>query len=114
MKFSELISEIIQNSSIEVGEEVMNRFIAMCSEVGVVEKKPVDELLESIQELAVQLNLVVEENKQLEERIKELEEEKQQEYLATCEAKDQIVEILNEKAELERRLEEIRTLAGIH
>ena len=25
----------------EVGEEVMNRFIAMCSEVGVVEKKPV-------------------------------------------------------------------------
>ena len=27
----------------EVGEEVMNRFIAMCSEVGVVEKKPVME-----------------------------------------------------------------------
>ena len=27
----------------EVGEEVMNRFIAMCSEVGVVEKKPIME-----------------------------------------------------------------------
>ena len=80
----------------------------------VVEKKPVDELLESIQELVVQLNLVIAENKQLEERIKQLEEEKMVEYDATCAAKDQIVEILNEKAELERRLEEIRTLAGIH
>ena len=30
-----------QLSHVEVGEEVMNRFIAMCSEVGAVEKKPV-------------------------------------------------------------------------
>ena len=79
-----------------------------------VERKSVDELLESIQELVVQLNLVVAENKQLEERIKQLEEEKNAEYEATCAAKDQIVEILNEKAELERRLDEIRTLAAIH
>ena len=91
----------------------------------VVEKKPVDELLESIQELVVQLNLVVVENKQLEERVAELEKkEKEQseiiemldndrnkEYEATCNAKDQVVELLNEKAELERRLGEIMDLA---
>ena len=79
-----------------------------------VERKPVDELLESINNLAVQLNLVVEDNKKLEERIQQLEQEKQNEYEATCKAKDQVVELLNEKAELERRLDEIRTLAGIH
>jgi hydroxymethylpyrimidine pyrophosphatase-like HAD family hydrolase len=78
-----------------------------------VERKPVDELLESINNLAVQLNLVVEDNKKLEERIKQLEQEKQNEYEATCKAKDQIVDLLNEKAELEARLREIRTLAGI-
>jgi RNA polymerase-binding transcription factor DksA len=78
-----------------------------------VERKPVDELLESINNLAVQLNLVVEDNKKLEEKIKQLEQEKQNEYEATCKAKDQVVDLLNEKAELEARLREIRTLAGI-
>ena len=76
-----------------------------------VERKPVDELLESINNLAVQLNLVVEDNKKLEERIQQLEQEKQNEYEATCKAKDQVVELLNEKAELERRLDEIMDLA---
>ena len=76
-----------------------------------VERKPIDELLESINNLAVQLNLVVEDNKKLEERIKQLEEEKMVEYEATCAAKDQVVELLNEKAELERRLDEIMDLA---
>ncbi len=32
-----------QMAHIEVGEEVMNRFIEMCQDVGVVEKKPVQE-----------------------------------------------------------------------
>ena len=76
-----------------------------------VERKPIDELLENINNLAVQLNLVVEDNKKLEEKIKQLEQEKQNEYEATCKAKDQVVELLNEKAELERRLGEIMDLA---
>ena len=76
-----------------------------------VERKPIDELLENINNLAVQLNLVVEDNKKLEEKIKQLEQEKQNEYEATCKAKDQVIELLNEKAELERRLEEIMDLA---
>ena len=42
-----------------------------------VERKPIDELLENINNLAVQLNLVVEDNKKLEEKIKQLEQEKQ-------------------------------------
>ena len=42
-----------------------------------VERKPVDELVQSINDLVVQLNLVVEDNKKLEEKIKQLEQEKQ-------------------------------------
>lgn len=53
----------------------------------------------------------MEDNKKLEEKIKQLEQEKQNEYEATCKAKDQVVELLNEKAELEKRLEEIMDLA---
>jgi ERCC4-type nuclease len=90
-----------------------------------VERKPVDELVQSINDLVVQLNLVVEENKKLEERVIALEKkEKEQaeiiemldndrnkEYEATCAAKDQVVDLLNEKAELEKRLSEIMDLA---
>ena len=76
-----------------------------------VERKPVDELVQAIQDLVAQLNLVVEDNKKLEERIKILEEEKYQEYLEACDAKDQVNEILLKKAELERRLAEIEDLA---
>jgi hypothetical protein len=43
-----------------------------------------------------------------------LDNDRNKEYEAACLAKDQIVDLLNEKAELERRLDEIRTLAGIH
>ena len=60
-----------------------------------VERKPIDELLENINNLAVQLNLVVEDNKKLEEKIKQLEQEKQNEYEATCKAKDQVVDLAN-------------------
>lgn len=76
-----------------------------------VERKSVDDLVQSIQDLVVQLNLVVEDNKKLEEKIKQLEQEKQNEYEATCKAKDQVIELLNEKAELERILKEIMDLA---
>lgn len=76
-------------------------------EVAPVERKPVDELVQSIQELVVQLNLVVEENKKLEEKIVQLELEKQKEFEATCAAKDQVVELLNVQAGLERKLLEI-------
>lgn len=77
------------------------------AEVVPVERKPVDELVQSIQELVVQLNLVVEENKKLEEKIVQLELEKQKEFEATCAAKDQVVELLNVQAGLERKLLEI-------
>ena len=76
-----------------------------------VERKPVDELVQSINDLVVQLNLVVEDNKKLEERIQQLEQEKQNDYESTCKAKDQVVELLNEKAELEKRMIEIMDLA---
>lgn len=76
-----------------------------------VERKPVDELVQAIQDLVVQLNLVVEDNKKLEKVIEGLKADVQGQYEATCEAKDQVVQLLNEKAELERRLEEIGDLA---
>ena len=43
-------------------------------------------------------------------RIKYLENELQKQYEATCEAKDRIVDLLNEKRELERKLAEIHDL----
>lgn len=76
-----------------------------------VERKPVDELVQSIQDLVVQLNLVVEDNKKLEKVIEGLKADVQGQYEATCVAKDQVVQLLNEKAELERRLQEIGDLA---
>ena len=101
-----------------------------------VERKPVDELVQSIQDLVVQLNLVVEENKRLEERIKLLKEEHEEELFkleedlcreikqiererdveieATHTAKDQIIDLLNEKADLERRLKDIQDLSSLH
>ena len=76
-----------------------------------VERKPVDELVQNIKDLIDQLNLVIEDNKKLEEHIKMMENEKQQDYEAACKAKEQVVDLLNEKAELERRLEDIENLA---
>lgn len=91
----------------------------------VVEKKPVEELVSNIQDLVVQLNLVVEENKHLEGKVNELEALKEEqvkviemldtdrnkEHEELCAAKDQITDLLNEKATLEKRLEEIMELA---
>ena len=73
--------------------------------------KPVEELDQMMKDLMAQLKAVIDENKKLEERIKQLEEEKQQEYEATCKAKDQVVELLNEKAEMERLFNEIEKMA---
>ena len=76
-----------------------------------VEMKPVEELDQMMKDLMAQLKAVIDENKKLEERIKQLEEEKRQEYEATCKAKDQVVELLNEKAEMERLFNEIEKMA---
>ena len=76
-----------------------------------VEMKPVEELDQMMKDLMAQLKAVIDDNKKLEERIKQLEEEKQQEYEATCKAKDQVVELLNEKAEMERLFNEIEKMA---
>lgn len=90
-----------------------------------VERKPVDELVQAIQDLVVQLNLVVEDNKKMEkmieglkadvqgqkEIIEMLDHDRNKEHEAVCKAKDQIVDLLNEKAELERRLNDIGELA---
>lgn len=76
-----------------------------------VEMKPVEELDQMMKDLMAQLKAVIDENKKLEERVKQLEEEKQQEYEATCKAKDQVVELLNEKAEMERLFNEIEKMA---
>lgn len=77
----------------------------------VVERKPVDKLVQGMNDLVAQLNLVVEDNRRLEGVIEQLQMEKQQEYENTCAAKDQIVELLNQIAELERRLDNIEELA---
>lgn len=76
-----------------------------------VERKPVDELVQAIQDLVAQLNLVVEDNKKLEERIKGLEADIRGQHEATCVANEQVDELVKQKAELERRLAEIEDLA---
>ena len=76
-----------------------------------VEMKPVEELDQMMNDLMAQLKAVIDENRKLEEKVKQLEEEKQQEYEATCKAKDQVVELLNEKAEMERLFNEIEKMA---
>lgn len=105
------------------GKEKVNEEVV--EEVVVVEKKPVEELVSNIQDLVVQLNLVVEENKQLEGKVNELEALKEEQvkviemldndrnkdHEELCAAKDQINDLLNEKATLEKRLEEIMELA---
>ncbi len=76
-----------------------------------VERKPVDELVQAIQDLVAQLNLVIEDNKKLEKIIKGLEADIQGQYEATCVANEQVDELVKQKAELERRLAEIEDLA---
>ena len=76
-----------------------------------VERKPVDELVQSINDLVAQLNLVIEDNKQLEQRIKGLEADVQGQCEETSRVNKRVEELMEEKAELQRRLDEIGDLA---
>ena len=72
-----------------------------------VERRSVDELMSMINDLAVQLSLVLNDADEQEGRIQLLEEELQKEREQTMLAKDQVVDLLNKQAELERKLADI-------
>lgn len=76
-----------------------------------VERRSVDELMETMDGLSAQLRLVLKDVEDKDAEIVRLEEELQAQYEATCEAKDQIVDLLNQIAALERRLDEIENIA---
>ena len=61
-----------------------------------------------------QMDLIIKENKELKEKVKQLEKEVKHEYEATCEAKDKIIDLLNQIHELERRLKEMENLHNIN
>ena len=72
-----------------------------------VERRSVDELMCMINDLAVQLSLVLNDANEQEGRMQLLEEELQKEREQTMLAKDQVVDLLNKQAELERKLADI-------
>ena len=76
-----------------------------------VERRSVDELMETMDGLSAQLRLVLKDVEDKDAEIVRLEEELKAQYEATCEAKDQIVDLLNQIAALERRLDEIENIA---
>ena len=76
-----------------------------------VERRNVDELMETMDGLSAQLRLVLKDVEDKDAEIVRLEGELQAQYEATCEAKDQIVDLLNQIAALERRLDEIENIA---
>lgn len=88
---------------------IINKF-RKTKEVEVVQRKSVVELIHLLGVLSQQLQLVETDAEEQDNRIKYLENELQKQYEATCEAKDQIVDLLNEKRELERKLAEIHDL----
>lgn len=88
---------------------IINKF-RRTKEVEVVQRKSVVELIHLLGVLSQQLQLVETDAEEQDNRIKYLENELQKQYEATCEAKDQIVDLLNEKRELERKLAEIHDL----
>lgn len=88
---------------------IINKF-RRTKEVEVVQRKSVVELIHLLGVLSQQLQLVEADANEQDARIKYLENELQKQYEATCEAKDQIVDLLNEKFELERKLDEIHDL----
>lgn len=88
---------------------IINKF-RRTKEVKVVQRKSIVDLLHLLAVLSQQLQLVESDANEQDNRIKYLENELQKQYEATCEAKDQIVELLNEKFELERKLDEIHNL----
>lgn len=88
---------------------MINKF-RKTKEVEVVQRKSVVELIHLLGVLSQQLQLVETDAEEQDNRIKYLENELQKQYEATCEAKDRIVDLLNEKRELERKLAEIHDL----
>lgn len=76
-----------------------------------VERRSVDELVGTMNGLAEQLMLVLADADKQDAEIARLKEELQAQYEATCVAKDQIVDLLNQITKLEQRLDEIENIA---
>ena len=72
-----------------------------------VERRSVDELMEMISALAAQLSLVLNDANEQDDKLKLMEEELRKEREQTMLAKDQVVDLLNKQAELERKLADI-------
>lgn len=76
-----------------------------------VERRSVDELIATMNGLADQFMLVLKDVDAKDMGIARLEAELKAQYEATCDAKDQIVDLVNQIAALERRLDEIENIA---
>ena len=76
-----------------------------------VERRNVDELIATMNGWADQFMLVLKDVDAKDMEIVRLEAELKAQYEATCEAKDQIVDLLNQIAVLERRLDDIENIA---
>lgn len=76
-----------------------------------VERRSVDELIATMNGLADQFMLVLKDVDAKDMEIARLEAELKAQYEATCDAKDQIVDLVNQIAALERRLDEIENIA---
>lgn len=76
-----------------------------------VERRSVDELMATMDGLSAQLKLVLGDVDEKDKEIARLEDELQAQYEATCAAKDQVVDLLNQIAALEKRLDEIENIA---
>lgn len=76
-----------------------------------VERRNVDELIATMNGLADQFMLVLKDVDAKDMEIARLEAELKAQYEATCDAKDQIVDLVNQIAALERRLDEIENIA---
>lgn len=76
-----------------------------------VERRSVDELIATMDGLSDQFRLVLKDVDAKDMEIVRLEAELKAQYEATCEAKDQIVDLLNQIAVLERRLDDIENIA---
>lgn len=76
-----------------------------------VERRSVDELVETMDGLSAQLKLVLKDIDVKDVEIARLEAELKDQYEATCTAKDQIVDLLNQISALEKRLDEIENIA---
>lgn len=80
-------------------------------EVQEVERRSADELMATMDGLSAQLKLVLGDVDEKDKEIARLEAELQAQYEATCDAKDQVVDLLNQIAALEKRLDEIENIA---